>query len=112
MNGTSTPYVLVRAMPERRKSACAPAEPRDGGELAWNTRIRARSHRREPGPAPGEMVELTVVHDGFDPGIAILPNVSQGWPRILSGLKTLLETGDILPVGKGRVGQYEPRRRS
>ena len=41
----------------------------------------------------------TVVHDDFDPGSAILPNVSQGWPRILSDLKTLLETGDILPVG-------------
>jgi len=27
------------------------------------------------------------------------PNVSQGWPRILSSLKTLLETGDILPAG-------------
>jgi uncharacterized protein YndB with AHSA1/START domain len=47
----------------------------------------------------GEMVKLTVVHDDFDPGSAILPNISQGWPRILSDLKTLLETGDILPVG-------------
>jgi uncharacterized protein YndB with AHSA1/START domain/DNA-binding transcriptional ArsR family regulator len=47
----------------------------------------------------GEMVKLTVVHDDFDSGSAILPNISQGWPRILSGLKTLLETGDVLPVG-------------
>jgi DNA-binding transcriptional ArsR family regulator/uncharacterized protein YndB with AHSA1/START domain len=47
----------------------------------------------------GEMVKLTVVHDDFDPTSAILPNVSQGWPRILSSLKTLLETGDVLPVG-------------
>jgi uncharacterized protein YndB with AHSA1/START domain len=47
----------------------------------------------------GETVKLTVVHDDLDPGSAILPNVSQGWPRILSDLKTLLETGDILPVG-------------
>jgi DNA-binding transcriptional ArsR family regulator/uncharacterized protein YndB with AHSA1/START domain len=47
----------------------------------------------------GEMVKLTVVHDDFDPGSAILPNVSQGWPRILSSLKTLLETGEVLPVG-------------
>jgi hypothetical protein len=42
---------------------------------------------------------VPVVHDDFDPGRAILPNVSQGRPPILSGLKTLLETGDILPVG-------------
>ena len=47
----------------------------------------------------GEMVKLTVVHDGFDAGSAILPGITEGWPRILSDLKTLLETGDTLPVG-------------
>ena len=46
----------------------------------------------------GEMVKLTVVHDGFDQGSAVLEEVTQGWPRILAGLKTLLETGDPLPV--------------
>jgi len=30
---------------------------------------------------------------------AVLPGISEGWPRILSDLKTLLETGDTLPVG-------------
>jgi hypothetical protein len=35
----------------------------------------------------------------LQPGSSILPNISQGWPRILSSLKTLLETGDVLPVG-------------
>ena len=44
----------------------------------------------------GEMVKLTVVHDGFDAGSAILPGITEGWPRILSDLKTLLETGDTL----------------
>jgi DNA-binding transcriptional ArsR family regulator/uncharacterized protein YndB with AHSA1/START domain len=44
----------------------------------------------------GEMVKLTVVHDGFEPGSAILPGITEGWPRILSDLKTLLETGDML----------------
>jgi len=44
----------------------------------------------------GEMVKLTVVHDGFDVGSAILPGITEGWPRILSDLKTLLETGDTL----------------
>lgn len=34
----------------------------------------------------------------FDAGSAVLPGISEGWPRILSGLKTLLETGDTLPV--------------
>ena len=47
----------------------------------------------------GEMVKLTVIHDDFDEGSAVLPGISAGWPRILSDLKTLLETGDTLPVG-------------
>ena len=47
----------------------------------------------------GEMVKLTVIHDDFDPGSAVLEGVTEGWPRILSNLKTLLETGDTLPVG-------------
>jgi uncharacterized protein YndB with AHSA1/START domain/DNA-binding transcriptional ArsR family regulator len=43
----------------------------------------------------GELVKLTVVHDGFEPGSAVLEGVSQGWPQILSGLKTLLETDPV-----------------
>lgn len=45
----------------------------------------------------GELVKLTVIHDGFEPGSEVLPTISQGWPHILSNLKTLLETGDVLP---------------
>ncbi len=47
----------------------------------------------------GDYVKLTVVHDGFEPGSAVLPGISAGWPMVLSGLKTLLETGDAVPVG-------------
>src|SRR4029453_12887380 len=42
----------------------------------------------------GETVRLTVMHNGFEPGSAILDGISKGWPRILSDLKTLLETAD------------------
>ena len=44
----------------------------------------------------GEMVKLTVVHDGFAPGGTVSGMVSQGWPRFLSSLKTMLETGSPL----------------
>ncbi len=44
------------------------------------------------------MVKLTVIHDDFDPGSAVLEGITEGWPRILSDLKTLLETGDTLPA--------------
>jgi uncharacterized protein YndB with AHSA1/START domain/DNA-binding transcriptional ArsR family regulator len=46
----------------------------------------------------GELVKLTVVHDGFEAGSLMASLVSQGWPPILSSLKTLLETGETLPA--------------
>jgi uncharacterized protein YndB with AHSA1/START domain/DNA-binding transcriptional ArsR family regulator len=45
----------------------------------------------------GDQVKLTVVHDGFEEGSVVATMVSQGWPRVLSNLKTLLETGEPLP---------------
>ena len=41
-------------------------------------------------------VKLTVVHDGFEDGSAVLEGVSEGWPAVLSSLKTLLETDATL----------------
>jgi len=46
----------------------------------------------------GPAVKLTVVHDDFDPDSVVLDMISQGWPQLLSSLKTLLETGDALPA--------------
>jgi hypothetical protein len=46
----------------------------------------------------GAAVKLTVIHDGFDTGSAMLEGVSQGWPAVLSSLKPLLETGGALPA--------------
>jgi uncharacterized protein YndB with AHSA1/START domain len=37
--------------------------------------------------------ELTVYHDRFEPGSKTLEMVTEGWPYVLAGLKTLLETG-------------------
>jgi uncharacterized protein YndB with AHSA1/START domain/DNA-binding transcriptional ArsR family regulator len=45
----------------------------------------------------GDVVKLTVVHDGFEGESLMAQMVSRGWPRVLSGLKTLLETGAELP---------------
>ena len=44
------------------------------------------------------VVRLTVVHDGFQPGSPVLTGISEGWPAVLSSLKTLLETGSALPA--------------
>ena len=39
------------------------------------------------------MVKLTVIHTAADPDSTILSMVSNGWPQVLAGLKTLIETG-------------------
>ncbi len=41
-------------------------------------------------------VKLTLVHEIDKPGTKFLEGVSQGWPHILSSLKSLLETGESL----------------
>lgn len=46
----------------------------------------------------GEAVKLTVVHDGFAPDSKVREMIGEGWPPLLSSLKTLLETGEPLPV--------------
>jgi uncharacterized protein YndB with AHSA1/START domain/DNA-binding transcriptional ArsR family regulator len=46
----------------------------------------------------GDLVKLTVVHDGFEPGSVVASMVSRGWPIVLSNLKTFVETGEPLPT--------------
>jgi uncharacterized protein YndB with AHSA1/START domain/DNA-binding transcriptional ArsR family regulator len=51
-----------------------------------------------------ELCKLTVVHDGFEQGSTVLELIGGGWPRVLSDLKTLLETGETFaghePAGR------------
>jgi len=50
-------------------------------------------------PVADQLCKLTLIHDGFAEGErATYDYVGHGWPFILSGLKTLLETGESLPV--------------
>lgn len=50
-------------------------------------------------PAEGRVSKLTVVHDQFEQDSATYAHVAGGWMWVLSGLKTLLETGEPLTVG-------------
>jgi uncharacterized protein YndB with AHSA1/START domain len=45
-----------------------------------------------------DVIKLTVIHDRFTPGSRVLQAISEGWPAVLSSLKTLLETGTALPA--------------
>jgi uncharacterized protein YndB with AHSA1/START domain/DNA-binding transcriptional ArsR family regulator len=48
----------------------------------------------------GATCKLTMIHDGFESETATYRRVAGGWSFILSGLKTLLETGEPLQVGE------------
>ncbi len=51
-------------------------------------------------PAGEAVCKLTVLYDGFDAETATYRQVGGGMPLILSGLKTLLETGEPLMAAR------------
>lgn len=53
----------------------------------------------------GPVVRLTVLHDGFIEGGKYLGAVSNGWPAILSQLKSLLETGKPLNITRAALNK-------
>ena len=48
---------------------------------------------------------LTVVHDRFPPGSVVRYMVAEGWPLVICGLKTLLETGAAVDFSAAMQGE-------
>ena len=48
----------------------------------------------------GDAVKLTIVHEADAKDANLIEGVSQGWPSLLSSLKSLLETGEALEITK------------
>ena len=48
-------------------------------------------------PYGAGLIRLTVTHDDLERDPQMLAGVSGGWPKVLSNLKTFLETGRALP---------------
>lgn len=71
-------------------------DPAEVAKLAEEPRTKVR-FEIEP---RGEVVRLTVVHEGFAPDSALLDSIGGGWSELLSSLKTLLETGEPLPAAE------------
>jgi uncharacterized protein YndB with AHSA1/START domain len=44
-----------------------------------------------------DVVRLTVTHDHLEPDSDMLRSITGGWPKVLSSLKSLLESGNPLP---------------
>jgi uncharacterized protein YndB with AHSA1/START domain len=68
------------------------ADPSALSDPAKNSRVTF-----DVAPLDG-MVRLTVTHDELEPGSNMAAGISNGWPRVLSSLKSLLETGQALDV--------------
>ncbi len=45
-----------------------------------------------------DALKLTVVHDKLEKGSDMASKISQGWPLVLSSLKSFLETGQALDI--------------
>jgi uncharacterized protein YndB with AHSA1/START domain len=63
----------------------------------WNPEFKAEGPSRctfELEPA-GEAVKLTITHELERPASKLISAVSDGWPKVLSNLKSLLETGEL-----------------
>ncbi len=75
-----------------------------GRRLVLSWRNEFKSELRDEGPSrltyeiepQGDMVKLTVIHESDTPGSKLIEMVSNGWPMIMSSLKSLLETSASL----------------
>jgi len=68
----------------------------------WSPELNAEGNARctmELEPSDG-VVKLTVTHEMARTGSKLIEAVGGGWPKILSNLKSLLETGEVVMKGK------------
>ena len=55
----------------------------------------------------GKVCRLRVSHDQFQPDSQVYEHVRQGWSAILCSLKSLLETGEALPIAGNEPAEEE-----
>jgi uncharacterized protein YndB with AHSA1/START domain len=68
------------------------AWPADAANKARHSRVTFEIEPIE------DMVRLTVTHADLEPDSEMLRGITEGWPRVLASLKSLLETGRALPT--------------
>ena len=68
------------------------ARPADAEDAAKHSRVAFDIE-----PYSDGLIRLTVTHDELERDPQMLEGISGGWPKVLSNLKTFLETGRALP---------------
>ena len=86
--------VLESAPP--RRLVISWASPADAANKHKHSRVAFDIERVE------DMVRLTVTHDELEAGSEMERGITNGWPRVLSSLKSFLETGKPLNVWAGK----------
>jgi uncharacterized protein YndB with AHSA1/START domain len=81
---------VVESTPPRRL-VLTWAEPSDEQNTGKHSRVTFDIE-----PVRG-VVRLTVTHDLLEPGSDMIQGITEGWPKVLSSLKSLLESGTPLP---------------
>jgi uncharacterized protein YndB with AHSA1/START domain len=80
-----TGQVLEYDPPKRLAYTFAPREQGVPNEAASRVTFEIEEHQ--------DQVKLTVIHDGFEVDSKVFASISQGWPHVLSSLKSYLESG-------------------
>lgn len=86
--------VIEHAPP--RRLVISWAWPADANNRARHTRVAFDLE------TVADMVKLTVTHDELEPGSDMERGITEGWPRVLSSLKSFLETGKALDTWAGK----------
>jgi len=74
-----------------RKLVISWARPKEMDDLSKHSRVTFELESLND-----TLVKLIVIHDDLEKDPSMLNGVSSGWPRVLSNLKTFLETGSAL----------------
>jgi len=74
------------------------ATPAQAAKPSKNSRVTLEI---EPVAKRTGMVRLTVTHDQLEPRSGMLKGITDGWPRVLASLKSMLETGRPLKTWAG-----------
>ena len=91
-DGTGTVLIVGKVVENDRprRLVVTWADPADAANTAVHSRV---TFEVEP---INKMVRLTVTHDELPSESDMMRKISNGWPRVLSSLKSLLETGKPL----------------
>lgn len=99
MNGTTTDVgEILEADPPRRLSYTFHHVLNEQARKEPPTKVVFNLERH------GNLVKLTLIHENFAEGSKLLDGISKGWPAILSGLKSLLESGTALAIPIAALG--------